>query len=102
MEPVAETLWGTPVYCYPHEVKKGIIPKELLKRSQGCILPADSEFAAFLAKTLPRRPACIIMKQGKYLRIFKLSRTCEVFTVTARSIVEEDRKRLVELGMLRG
>lgn len=102
VERIAETIWDTPVYSYPGEVEPGIIPKNMLKRSQGDILRPDSDFAAFLARVLPRRPACIIMRHGKYIRIFKLGRTGEVFTVTARSIKEEDRKRLVELGVLKG
>jgi hypothetical protein len=73
----------------------------MLKRSQGQILDSSSELSKYLYRILPRRPACIIVRCGRFVRIFKLNRVGEVFTVTARSIREDDRKRLVAEGYLR-
>ena len=94
MEPVGQTERGTPVYYLEEEVSKDILP---LRRQP----PPRGQFAIYL-HTRFDPPACVIVKHGTYTRIFKLSPSGDVFPVTASSIRAEDRRDLIEKGILPG
>jgi hypothetical protein len=80
------------------------IPDDVLPKGFGTRSgkpPPKGTFASWLATKVPVRPACIIVRYKRHIRIFRVWRTGEVFTVTARAIKIEDRKRLVQEGILR-
>jgi len=94
--PIAETERGTPVYVLTEE-----LPTELLgKSARGIAAPSpDGPLAKWLAERYPA-PCCIVLRWRKYSRILKLSERGDIITVSARSIRIEDRKRLIEAGII--
>ena len=95
-ERVAETDRGTPVYLLQDELPEGLLPK----RHRGIGTPTpDGPFAKWLAEKYPK-PSCVIVRYGRSVKIFKLGERGDVFPITARSIKLEDRRRLVEAGIL--
>ena len=95
LEVVAQTERGTPVYL--SEMPDALVPRTS-RRGIGDPAP-NGEFAAYLTERF-QAPCCVIIRWGKFTRIFKLSERGEVFSVSARSIKAADRKRLVESGLL--
>lgn len=101
MDPIAHTENGTPVYQLTDPIPEEVLPKSL--GSRGGQAPAPlGPFAKWLGTKVPVRPACIIVKYKRYIRIFRVWKTGEVFSVTTRAIRSEDRKRLMAEGILRG
>ena len=96
-EPIAQTERGTPVYMLNDSMPEGLIPKGS-RRGIGTPPPVGA-FSSWLTERFPT-PSCVIIRWRNYVRIFKLSERGDVFPVTARSIKLEDRKRLVESGLL--
>jgi hypothetical protein len=94
---VAQTERGTPVYLLGEEMPDELVPRAS-RRGIG-VPPPDGDFAKFLTDRFPA-PSCVIIRWHKYTRIFKLSERGDVFPVTARSIKPDDRKRLVDSGLL--
>ena len=97
LEVIARTDRGTPVYLLGDDMPDELVPRAY-RRGIG-VPPPDGDFARFLTDRFPA-PSCVIMRWRKYTRIFKLSERGDVFPVTARSIKLDDRKRLVESGLL--
>lgn len=100
MEPVAHTENGTPVYQLEEAIPEEVMPKGFGARRGAP--PPNGPFAQWLGTQVPVRPACIIVKFKRQTRIFRVWKTGEVFSVTARAIKAEDRKRLIAEGILRG
>lgn len=101
MDPVAHTENGTPVYQLHDPIPKEVLPKGFGSRGRSAPAP-QGPFAKWLGTKVPRRPACIIVRHKRHIRIFRVWETGEVFTVTARAIKSDDRKRLIAEGILRG
>lgn len=95
--PVAQTERGTPVYVLTEAIPDDLVPKGS-RRGIGTPVP-EGPLARWLAERFPA-PSCVIIRWRRYTRIFKLSERGDVFSVSARSIKPDDRKRLIESGML--
>lgn len=98
---VGETNYGTPVFHFTGKIPDGLLPKGFGQRAASMVLGSEHPFSCWLLELLSTYPACVIVRMGRVTRIFKISKSCEVFTITARSIREEDRKRLAADGVLR-
>lgn len=95
-EAIAMTERGTPVYLLNEEVPDDLLPK----RSRGIGQPTpEGPLAKWLAERFPA-PSCVILRWRRFTRILKLSERGDVFTVSARSIAVDDRRRLIEAGIL--
>jgi len=97
--PIATTERGTPVYSMDGELPDNLLPRPAT-RTRGIGAPApEGPLAKWLAERYPA-PCCVIIRWRKYSRILKLSERGDIITVSARSIRIEDRRRLVEAGLL--
>jgi len=97
--PIAMTERGTPVYSLDNELPADLLPRSAA-RSRGLSVPApEGPLAKWLAERYPA-PCCVIIRWRKYSRILKLSERGDIISVSARSIRIEDRKRLIEDGIL--
>ena len=61
--------------------------------------PPYGIFSRFL-HDLYREGTCVIVRHKRSAKIFKLFPQQEVHVITARSICEDDRERLIEQGIL--
>lgn len=99
LSPVAETERGTPVYVLEETIPEDIVPPEFRKR-RGLGDPAPrGPFSKWLASQFPRSSA-VIIRYRRYTRILKIGKGGDVFGLTARSIRQKDRARLVKQGLL--
>lgn len=96
--PVAETDRGTPVYLLEEEIPKELLAPFLTRRGLGTPQP-NGYFARWLGQRFPVE-SCVIVRHKRSVKIFKIFSAGDVHTITARSIKPEDRKRLVEDGVL--
>ena len=96
--PVAETDRGTPVYLLAEEIPPELLKPFLTRRGLGTPQPRG-HFSKWLAERFPPE-SCVIVKHRRSVKIFKIFAAGDVHTITARSIRPEDRKRLVEEGVL--
>jgi len=94
---IAQTERGTPVYLLEGDLPENLVPKGG-RRGIGTP-PPEGALAQWLSERYPK-PSCVLIRWRKFTRIFKLSERGDVFPITARSIKMEDRKRLVEVGLL--
>lgn len=96
-KPVAYTERGQPVYVLDKKIPDGIKPKG---RRRGIGTPDPvGPFANWL-RDIYGQNVCVIVKEGRHSRIFKIGMGGDVFPVSARSIEVKDRKRLVSKGLL--
>ncbi len=94
--PIAKTDRGTPVFLLKVPWPEGSIP--VTRRGLGSPKPRGP-FARFL-HGLYAVGECVIVRHKRSVKIFKLFPDGEVHTITARSICEDDRKRLMDEGIL--
>jgi len=97
LEEIAQTERGTPVYLLGEVIPDDLVPKGR-RRGIGTP-PPEGAFAQWLVERFPA-PSCVIIRWRKYTRILKLSERGDVFPITARSIKLDDRKRLIDSGLL--
>lgn len=100
LEPIAETLYGTPVY-HVMKIPEGIVTRKWFRKPPADVIPHTDPFAQWANGFIPKRPSVFILKYGKVTRVFKVCPTHEIYILTARSIREDDRKRLSAAGILR-
>lgn len=99
LKPVAKTERGTPVYTLDQEIPEELVPPEFKgRRGLGDPEPRG-EFARWLRFYYPRSSA-IIVRYRRYTKIFKIGKGGDIFSLTARSILQKDRVRLVKDGLL--
>lgn len=84
------------MYLLDRDWPEGSIP--VTRRGLGTPSPRGV-FARFL-HALYEEGECVIVRHKRSVKIFKLFSQGEVHAITARSIRMEDRKRLVEQGVL--
>lgn len=94
-EPIAQTERGTPVFLIAEQV-----PETLLPRSGRTLSPIPAGPLAEWIAVRHAPPCVVIVKRGKRTRIFKLTASGDVIVISARSIQLDDRKRLVEAGII--
>ena len=102
MEPIAHTENGTPVYQLHDPIPDEVMPRGYGSRGARGTPAPNGPFAKWLGTKVPVRPACIIVRYKRNVRIFRVWKSGEVFSVTARAIKAADRKRLMAEGVLRG
>lgn len=100
LKKVGVTERGTPVYLIEEDIPESVLPKSC-RRARGSANPAPhGPFSEWLSSRIGRGN-CAIVRIGRSTRIYKIGKEGDVFTITARSIAIEDRKRLVADGILK-
>lgn len=96
---VAHTERGTPVYLLDEPIPEEIVPPEFRKKRGLGVPEPKGDFARWLNRKYPRS-SIIIVRYRRFTRLIKIGKAGDVFSVTARSVLREDRERLIRDGLL--